>query len=320
MCALPLTGDETPQIELPLSMKSNRVFVLGGTGFVGQHLLNRLSRAGIPCRVPTRRPHRHRDLRLVPGCELYEISGWGCDALAEGMAGCGAVINLVGILNESRGRTFTASHVTLVEQATRAAVQAGVSRYLHMCALNANADTGPSDYLRTKGQGEAVALAAAADGLAATSFRPSVIFGPGDSFFNRFARLLKWLPGPFPLACADARFAPVYVGDVVEAILHVLECPGSQGRTYELCGPQVFTLRDLVVYTGEQIGRQVRVISLDDRLAQLQARVFQRLPGKPFTMDNYRSLQIDSICTRDGFAELGLIATGIDVVVPAYLR
>ena len=301
-------------------MKNHRVFVLGGTGFVGQHLLHRLARAGLQCRVPTRHPDRHRHLRLVPGCELCEISGWEIGPLAEAMAGCTVLINLVGILNESGARTFEQAHVRTVEMATRAALQTGVTRYLHMSALHANAASGPSDYLRTKGRGEALALAAGGQGLAVTSFRPSVIFGPGDSFFNRFAGLLRLLPGPFPLACPDARFAPVYVGNVVDAMLCCLDAPDTHGKTYELCGPRVFTLRELVIYSGERIGREVWVIDLNDRLARLQARVFQRLPGKPFTLDNYLSLQVDSLCAHDGLKELGIAATDIDFIVPGYLR
>jgi len=298
----------------------NRVFVLGGTGFVGQHLLNRLSRAGIRSRVATAHPHRFRALRLIPNCEIVELRDWSHEGLARSMEGCDALINLVGILNPGSGRSFEASHVRLVEHATQAALDAGVGRFLQMSALNADAEKGPSEYLRTKGRGEAMAHAAAARGLAVTSFRPSVIFGRGDSFFNRFARLLHLLPGPFPLACAESRFAPVYVGDVIEAMVKSLDDSATHGKAYELCGPRVFSLRDLVVYTGEQIGRPVRVIPLSDRAAQLQAKVFQFLPGKPFTMDNYLSLQVDSVCRTQGLAELGLTATDIDAVVPGYLK
>ncbi len=300
-------------------MKNNRVFVLGGTGFVGQHLLYRLSRAGIFCRVPTRHPERHRQLRLIPGCELCAISGWETAQLAAAMAGCSTLINLAGILNEVGGRTFDQTHVKLVETAIHAAIQAGVTRYLHLSALGANAESGLSDYLRSKGRGEALAFAAARQGLAVTSFRPSVIFGPGDSFFNRFARLLRLLPGPFPLACPNARFAPVYVGDVADAMLRCLDDPDTHGQIYELCGPRAFTLRELVIYAGERIGREAWVIDLNDRLSQLQAQLFQRLPGKPFTLDNYLTLQVESVCQHAGLKALGIVATAIDDIVPDYL-
>ncbi len=257
--------------------------------------------------------------KLVQGCEIHRLDAWSEADLRAAMEGCAAVINLVGILNESAGRTFEQSHVALVEQATRAATGAGVSRFLQMSALNADAASGASAYLRSKGRGEAIAHAAAASGLAVTSFRPSVIFGPGDSFFNRFAGLLRWMPGVFPLACPDARFAPVYVGDVVAAMISTLNEPTAHGKSYELCGPRAFSLRDLVAYTGQRIGRPIKIVGLNDRLSRLQARVFEQLPGKAFTMDNYRSLQIDSICRRDGLAELGIAATDIEVAVPRYL-
>jgi uncharacterized protein YbjT (DUF2867 family) len=301
-------------------MKNKQVCILGGTGFVGHHLLNALGAAGYECRVPVTRPERHRDLRLVPGCSLHPISGWGPQELATALAGCGTLINLVGILNEGGGRRFEDSHVTLVQMALDAAHSAGVQRYLHMSALHANAEAGPSAYLRTKGRGEALAHEAGARGLAVTSFRPSVIFGPGDSFFNRFAGLLRALPGPFPLACPQARFAPVYVGDVATAMVRSLERPDTAGRAYELCGPRTFTLKELVEYTGARIGRKVRVIGLGDGLSRLQGRVLQYLPGRPFTLDNYLSLQVDSVCAEDGLGALDIRPTDIDVVVPTYLR
>lgn len=314
----PTTGAETPQTSQGDIMRHPCICVIGGTGFVGRHLLNRLSGAGYRTRVPTRHPHRYRHLLLVPGCELVQLERWDETGLRSLMAGCDAVVNLVGILNEGGGRTFEQTHVGMVESTTRAAVASGVGAYLHMSALNADPD-GPSDYLRSKGRGEAAALAAADRGLAVTLFRPSVIFGPGDGLFSRFASLLRLLPGPFPLACADARFAPVYVGDVATAMLRVLEDPASRGQTYELCGPRTFALREILTYTGSRIGRQVRVIPLSERLARLQARAFEKLPGKPFSMDNYLSLQVNSICREDGLGRLGLSATDVDAVVPGYL-
>jgi NADH dehydrogenase len=277
------------------------------------------SAAGYECRVPTRNPERHRDLRLVPGCRVHRVEDWGAESLQGAMAGCGTLVYLVGILNEMGGRTFEQSHVRLVETARSAAAASGITRWLHMSALNANADEGPSEYLRTKGQGEAVAFGGAEQGIGVTSFRPSVIFGRGDSFFNRFAGLLKVLPGPFPLACANARFAPVFVGDVAAAMVKCLQTPATAGETYELCGPRIFTLRELVQYTGERVGRKVTVIPLSDGLARLQGKVFQLLPGKPFSTDNYLSLQIDSVCRHDGLGELGIKPKDVDAIVPSYL-
>lgn len=300
-------------------MKNTQVCILGGTGFVGRHLLNALSAAGYSSRLPVSRPERHRDLRLVPGCSLYPLTGPGRDELAGALAGCGTLINLTGILNEGGGRTFEGTHVTLVRNALEAAHATGVRRYLHMSALNADAHAGPSEYLRTKGQGEALAHQASERGIAVTSFRPSVIFGRGDSFFNRFAGLLRLVPGPFPLACPDARFAPVFVGDVAQAMLRALQDRGTAGSAYELCGPRSFSLKELVEYTAAQIGRKGPVIGLGDGLSRLQARVFQHLPGRPFTLDNYLSLQVNSICTENGLEVLGIRPTDIDAVAPEYL-
>jgi len=299
-------------------MTNDRICILGGTGFVGRHLATRLATAGYRCRLPARRPERHRDLALIPGAELRRSDLFETSALEEQLTGCAAVVNLVGILNEEGDRTFQRTHVDLVERILDAAQTVEVPRYLHMSALHAQAEGGSSQYLRTKGWGED--LAHARTGMQVTSFRPSVIFGPGDSFFNRFATLLKIIPGVFPLACPDARFAPVYVGDLVSAMQQALTDPGCVGKGYDLCGPQVYSLRALVEYTATVIGRKTRVIGIPDFAARLQARVLQLLPGKPFTMDNYLSLQTDSICAHNALVELGIEPRSVETQVPGYLR
>ncbi len=299
-------------------MTNHRICILGGTGFVGHHLVARLAASGYPCRVLARRPERQRDLLLVPGIELRRSDIFETGVLEEQLKGCTAVINLVGILNEGGGRTFQQVHVDLVERILAAARAASVPRYLHMSALHAEATQGTSRYLRTKGMGED--LAHAGTDVQVTSFRPSVIFGPGDGFFNRFATLLKITPGVFPLACPDARFAPVYVGDVVSAMAQSLDDPGCVGKGYDLCGPRIYSLKSLVEYTADLIGRRRMVIGLPDVGARLQARVFQLLPGKPFTMDNYLSLQTDSICGHNGLEELGIRPQAVEALVPGYLR
>ncbi len=299
-------------------MTNHRICILGGTGFVGHHLVTRLATSGYRCRLLVRRPARHRDLSLVPGTELRRLDIFKTGVLEEQLAGCTAVVNLVGILNEGGGRTFQRVHVDLVERVLDAAQAVEVTRYLHMSALHAQATRGTSRYLRTKGKGED--LAHARTDMRVTSFRPSVIFGPGDGFFNRFATLLKITPGVFPLACPDARFAPVYVGDVVSAMVKALADPGCVGNGYDLCGPRIYSLKELVEYTAGLIGCGTMVMGLPDFGARLQARIFQLLPGKPFTMDNYLSLQTDSICGHDGLAELGIEPQSVEALVPGYLR
>jgi NADH dehydrogenase len=199
------------------------------------------------------------------------------------------------------------------------AVTTGVKRMLHMSALNADAGETDSIYLRTKGEGENSVHAAEAKGLAVTSFRPSVIFGPGDNFFNRFATLLRMSPPVFPLACPDSRFAPVYVGDVVDAFAHALEHDATIGRRLDLCGPDEFTLKQLVEYTRDTIGMRRHITGLGDGMSRLQARMLGIMPGKPFTLDNYHSLQRSSTCQDNALQSLGITPTPVQAVVPGYL-
>lgn len=300
-------------------MRTKTICILGGAGFVGQHLVRRLGQSGWHCLVPTRRPHRHRDLKLVQHLSLVPVPRLDQATLTEQFAGCDAVVNLVGILNEEGSSTFERVHVELVRELTAAAQEADVPRLIQMSALNADATGGGSAYLRSKGAGED--LAHQAEGLQVTSVRPSVIFGRSDSFFNRFASLLELTPGVFPLACPDARFAPVWVGDVCEAIARALDDSRTIGRRYDLCGPRVLSLEELVEQTASWIGRRCLLIGLNDRASRWQAKLFERLPGKPFTMDNYWSMQTPSICgEHDGLLELGIHPSDIETIVPTYLR
>ncbi len=300
-------------------MQISKVCILGGTGFVGRHLSARLAAQGVACRIPSRRPHRHRDLKLLPGCEPLAADIFDSQALARALDGCQAAINLVGILNPSGAGGFRRMHIELVDILVDACRLAGVRRLLHMSALNADASHGKSEYLRSKGEGENRAHTAGGAIAAVTSFRPSVIFGPGDSFFNRFAGLLRLSPGVFPLACPDARFAPVYVGDVAAAFARALNDPATFGQHYDLCGPRAFTLRELVAYTADNVGRPTRILGLGDAASRMQARLLGLVPGKPFTPDNYLSLQTDSLCADNGLLGLGISPRDIDAVVPLYL-
>ncbi|WP_058553706.1 complex I NDUFA9 subunit family protein [Thiohalocapsa sp. ML1] len=296
-------------------MKRQRACIIGGTGFVGRHLLSRLRAAGYHCIVPTRRAHRHRDLKLYPDVELRLLEDG--EDFASLFAGCALVVNLAGILNESGGTGFEAVHVGLVRRIVAGAEAASVPRLLHMSALHASAAEGGSAYLRSKGEGEDVAHGAA---LAVTSFRPSVIFGRGDSFFNRFAGLLGMAPGLLPLACPNARFAPVWVDDVVQAMVRSSTDPRTHGARYDLCGPRVFTLKELLEYTARRLGKRVWILGLDDKRSRLMADLLGRLPGAPITLDNYLSMQTPSVCEEhNGLLQLGIHPTDIDTVVPTYL-
>lgn len=301
-------------------MPYQHLCLLGGTGFVGSHLLSRLARPGRHLRVVTHHPERHRHLQLIPGVTLVPAGTLDGKTLTRLLDCCDAAINLVGILNERGhdGRGFLDVHAGLPQRLAEACIQTGVSRLLHMSALNAG--SGPSHYLHSKGEGENRVHALADQGLRVTSFQPSVIFGRGDSFFNRFAALLKLTPGLFPLACAGARFAPIWVSDVAEAFARSLDEPSSFGQRYPLCGPRTYSLKQLVQYTADTAGLRRRVIGLPDALARLQALVLERVPGKPFSLDNYRSLQVDSVCHDNGLERFGIEATPLEAVVPTYLR
>ncbi|MEK7816581.1 MAG: complex I NDUFA9 subunit family protein [Pseudomonadota bacterium] len=317
-----------------------RLCILGGTGFVGRVLSARLVAAGHDVLVPTSHYERHRDLTVLPTLKLIEGDVHDLEFLLHCCEAKDAVINLVGILNEKgrsgrgfadrnearaarqgrRGSGFARAHAELPEKLVAACRAARVRRLLHMSALNASLQA-PSHYLRTKAMGEDTVHRAAADGLHVTSFRPSVIFGPRDSFINRFAGLLRLAPGVFPLACPDAKFQPVYVEDVVSAYVHALHDTKTHGQRYDLCGPKVYTLREIVSYIASVMGKHVYIVGLNRTLSQLQAAFMEFAPGKPFSLDNFRSLQVDSVCASRAFPEVFDIApTPIGKVVPSYLQ
>ena len=302
-------------------MRYKRVAIIGGTGFIGTQLAAELARRRCPTRVITRRRERNRALLVIPTLELVEADVHASSSLSAALAGCDAVVNLVGILqgHDRPGESFQNVHARLPDVVGEAARFNRITRLLHMSALGAAPDA-PSEYLRTKAAGEAAAHALASEGMQVTSFRPSVVFGPGDGFFNMFASFLRLSPWLFPLACADARFAPVHVGDVARAMAHCLEDDGTVGETYELCGPRSYTLGELVAYTARVLGLRRRIVPLPDALGRLQARVSELIPGLPLSMDSYRSMQVPSVCSDNGFERLGISPASVESVVPGYLQ
>lgn len=301
-------------------MQIKRVCILGGSGFVGRHLCTVLARRRYGIRVLTRHRERCRNLLVFPTLDLVETDIHYASKLNVQFRDCDAVINLVGILNEGSTETqrFEEAHRSLPAKVTEACQFNGIKRLLHMSALGVD-PAAPSQYLRTKAAGEEAAHAAELDGTAVTSFRPSVIFGPDDDFFNRFARLLALSPLVFPLACPNSRMAPVYVEDVCRAFADCLDDKRTFGKRFELCGPRSYTLKELVEYTAKATGVRRKVIGLNDGLSRLQARVLERIPGKPFSYDNYLSLSKDSVCTHNGFDQLGISPTSVEAIVPTYL-
>lgn len=303
-----------------MSLMPRHICVLGGTGFVGTRLVTRLASLGCRVRVPTRLLAHGNHLRVLPTVEVVVANVHDPRALGRLVAGMDAVVNLVGILNE-RGRSgagFQAAHVNLAEKLVEAVRGARVRRVLQMSALCAEAENAPSHYLRSKGAAEARIRSAAA--IDYTIFRPSVIFGPEDSLTNRFARLLRLLRGFLPLARSNARFAPIYVQDVVEAFVRALRDPATIGQQFDLCGPHVMTLEEIVRLTAQAADLPCRIIPLPDALARMQAFVMDFLPGKPFSTDNYKSLTIDSICQDNGCERLGIQPAHMEAIVPTYLR
>jgi uncharacterized protein YbjT (DUF2867 family) len=230
------------------------------------------------------------------------------------LIGMDAVINLVGILHGD----FRSAHVELPRKIVAACNRNGIARLLHMSALNAGIDC-PSAYLRSKGEGERIVMAS---GLMTTIFRPSVIFGPGDSSINLFAKLARWLP-VLPLASPDAKFQPVFVENVAHAFAASLTAPNTFGQSYDLCGPKCYSLRQLVEYAAHVTGHDPVIIGLNDGLSYLQALMMEFLPGKLMTRDNYYSMKVDSVCDSgalSNFAEVwGIRPTELEEVAPLYL-
>lgn len=291
------------------------IVVLGGTGFVGSHVAPRLVARGHRVIVLSRNRELRRDLTVLPHSRVFSCNVYDRAALAARLAGADAALNLVGILNErgNSGAGFARAHVELTQTLIAACGAAGVKRLVQMSALNAG--QGASHYLKTRGRAEDAVRGSA---LAWTITRPSVIFGPGDGLFCRFAKLLKLMP-VLPLARATARFAPVYVGDVADALVRALEDPCTAGRVYELGGPDVMTLAEIVRYTRDCLGLKRAIVPLPDLLGRMQALACDFVPGKPFSSDNFRSLLLDSVPREDGLDALGIAKTPVAALVPAVL-
>lgn len=294
--------------------------VLGGTGFVGRALCEALSRPehanGPRLLVPSRRPAHGQLLRMLPRVDLIEADVHDDAALAGLVAGASAVVNLVAILH-GNDDAFERVHVALPRRLAAACQAAGVRRVIHVSAIGATPDA-PSRYLRSKARGEAALREA---GLDLTVLRPSVIFGAADRLLNLFATLQRFTP-VVPLAGASARFQPVWVGDVAEALAHCMEQPDTVGRTFECTGPEEMTLADLVRAAGRYAGHERPVLPLPDALARLQALLMEWAPGEPLmSRDNLDSMRVPNIATPGvpGLAALGITASPLSAVAPGYL-
>jgi uncharacterized protein YbjT (DUF2867 family) len=313
------------------------IFVLGGTGFVGAHVCEKLVRAGWHVTVPTRRRNNAKAIMHLPGLTVLEINVHDEQALSRALGGFDAAVNLVAILHGSDA-AFEATHVALPAKLARASAAAGINQLVHISALGADAqhpDTPPSLYLRSKSRGEALLLntAGTAWPFDVTVLRPSVIFGAEDKFLNMFAKLQGIFPF-MPLAGAHARFQPVWVQDVANAVVHSLPYSGSHqpanvaaARIFELCGPEVFTLAQLVhnagVWAGVNEGRGRPVLPLPDWAGRVQALAMECAPGAPLmSRDNLDSMKTANIASgnHSGLAALGIHAAALEPIARAYLN
>lgn len=298
-----------------MPIMKHSIYILGGSGFVGSHLCAHLTGLGHKIKLLTRSIHKCRHLKVLPSLSIVPVEDYSAHSIASHLSDCTALINLIGILNEKgrKGKEFHQIHVGITQAALQACELAGVPRLLQMSALNAD-PFGPSFYLQSKGKAENYLRTFSQGKVHVTIFKPSVIFGENDSFLNRFAQLLKFMPLVFPLACAQARFAPVYIGDVVEQIGISIDDASTFGNSYELCGPNIYSLKELVQYTGKIRGHSRLILSLPEFLSRLQALAFEFFPGKPFSLDNYNSLKVDSVCTK------GIpCKTPLETIAPNYL-
>ena len=291
------------------------ICILGGTGFVGRSLISALSKENYTITVITRDFDKNKDLAIYPNLKLIQEDVYNEKRMLEVSKSHDVLINLIGILNEKgfRGKGFYLAHSKIARIILNVCKQNRIKRILHMSALNADPG-GSSHYLRTKGEAESFLHTYGERFADVTSFRPSVIFGTEDSFINRFSDLLKFIPFVFPLACAQTRFAPVYVGDLVNFMKDSIDDVSSFNKKIDICGPKIYTLEEIVKIVIDVKGYSTRVIPLNNALSKFQAVMMEFLPGKPFSIDNFNSCLVDSI------SESGLkFKTELESVIKQYL-
>lgn len=299
------------------------IVILGGTGFVGRHLCTALVRQGYTVRVLSRNPGKHKDMIVLPTLTIRKVDVNQQNELNAACKNADVVINLVGILNEqgsSNGSGFRKAHVMIAQKVIQACMHNQVKRLLHMSALNADSTKGSSHYLRTKGEAESYAHKHAMSNVDVTSFRPSVIFGPGDSFLNRFSGLLNMAPGFLLLPVADSLYAPIYVNDVVTAMINSINNTKTYGQRYDLCGPKVYTLKQLVTYIAQLKHSNCKIIGLSAGLSKVMATIMEFLPGKPFSRDNYLSSRMPSVCSSSFPEVLHVTPVTLESIAPTYIR
>lgn len=293
-----------------------QVCLLGGSGFVGSAIVRHLSLAGYAVKVLTRRREASKHLILLPNVDVLECDVMDDAALAKALKGADVVINLIGILHNSKKASFKAMHAELPARLVKLCSKLGIKRLVHMSALQASKNA-PSAYLKSKAEGEAAVLRSNKN-LDVTVFRPSIIFGRGDGFINLFASLVKLLP-VILLAKPNAKFQPIYVEDVAYVFVGSLDNVDTYGKAYDLGGPKVYTLRQLVAYVANTLGKKRPIIGLNNMFSYLQAFAMELLPVKLMTRDNVRSMEVDSVCVTSFPAFLGFQPVALETIVPDYL-
>jgi len=296
-------------------MKPKQLVILGGTGFLGSYLIPRLAADGHRIVLLSRNRERRRELTVIPGVEIRSTDVYDGNALRRQFEGADAIIHMIGILNPQGRQSFQETHVELPRRVIAACHAAGISRLHLMSSLKAG--QGLSQYLKTRGDAETIVRQS---GLDWTIYQSSVMFGAGDGLVSRFAKLLRSMP-VLPLARAPARMAPTYVGDVAEAIARgIADDALSLDRSFELYGPEVLTLGEIVRKIRDTAGLRTAILPLADSLGRLQASLAELLPGKPFSRDNFLSLRTDSVGKQDGYAALGITPQALTPWLPTLLQ
>lgn len=297
-------------------MQLRNICVLGGSGFVGSSIVAKLDQAGYAVTVLTRRRDSARHLFLLPHVKVVECDVMDDGALTVAIKGADAVVNLIGILHQHGRASFDAMHHQLPARLAKICAASGIRRIVHMSSLQADANA-PSEYLRSKAAGEA-ALQAYASTLNITIFRPSIIFGRGDSFINLFAGLIRYLP-VVVLAKPNARFQPVWVEDVASCFAASMQNTQTYGQVYELAGPKVYSFRELVQQVMITLGVKRPIIGLCDKLSYAQAFMMELLPVKLMSRDNVRSMEVDSVSQQPFPAVFDVTPASMEAIIPEYL-
>ena len=295
-------------------VKISKCVIFGGTGFVGSNFAQKLSPLATEIVVITRDIERNKSLRMIPNLQLVPASISDSKTIRDVLKNAEIVVNTIGILNEfDQISTFENIHFKFLQRLSKEIKVNKIKRFLHISSLNAKIDQ-MSDYLHTKGKAEDFILNEMSSFCNTTIFRPSIVFGEEDSFFNKFAKLLKFIP-IFPLACPYARFQPIYVGDLTDFMISCISNIETYNKKIDTVGPKIYTFSELIKLTTKTMGIRRVIIPLNDSLSKAQAYVFQNLPGKLFTIDNYYSLQIDSV-SENGY----MGKTTVEQTLPNYLN